>query len=166
MLTRKISRVRKSCTNIVTNFPPVFLGSGSVSGWVGFDYGRTVPFYLSYTSTTAELTFLSLVKVEEGLHIFLGWQQQQVVLEYTRPRGIRGNRFHDVRNRNGAMAHGRKNGLMWKQQQHQYHQAGRECKPRATCQSKDLNEICRRHHCSCVCPPPVLRQKRLRTLPH
>ena len=44
--------------------------------------------HTKYTST-AVLIFYHSYAVEEGekgLHIFLGWRQQQVVLEYTRPQ--------------------------------------------------------------------------------
>ena len=43
---------------------------------------------------------------------------------------------------------------------------GGDCKRRAMCPSKDLNEIFRRHHSRCVCPSPCFGQKRLRTLLH
>ena len=43
---------------------------------------------------------------------------------------------------------------------------GGECKRRALCPSKDLNEIFRRHHSRRVCPPPCFRQKCPKSLPH
>ena len=43
---------------------------------------------------------------------------------------------------------------------------GGDCKRRAICPSKDLNEISRRHHSRCVCPPFLFGKKRPRTLPH
>ena len=65
---------------------PYFLDSESVLGWVGFNYVRTIRFYLSYTST-AELPFyLSYTVCIGEAADFYGWRQEQVFLEYTRPQ--------------------------------------------------------------------------------
>ena len=53
---------------------PNFLDSGSVLSWVGFNYVRTIRFYLSCTNT-AVLNFSHSYAAEEGekgLHKFLG----------------------------------------------------------------------------------------------
>ena len=49
---------------------PYFLDPGSVLGWIGFNYVRTIRFYLSYTSTQVLTFFLTHIQQRRGCVFF------------------------------------------------------------------------------------------------
>ena len=150
-------------------------------------YARTIRFYLSYiirtisinSTTQYWLSYRSYGLEQQKGCIFLRLTTTttaRTVLDFTRPHSYTSHttRLHDLggwwdlRGTISMRRLGRWPGTHTIGRIRKLFRStiGRECKSRAMCLWRDLDEIFRRHHSCCVRFPAWFGQKRLRTLPH